>query len=43
VGIHDVEMEPVGARGDDPADGVGEVAEVGVEDARRDAGAWCHG
>ena len=38
VAVHDVEVDPVGAGLLDPPDGVGEVREVGVEDARRDAG-----
>ena len=36
VGVHDVEVDPVGAGRLDAADGVGEVGQVGVEDARRD-------
>ena len=36
VGVHDVEVDPVGPGRLDPPDGVGEVGQVGVEDARRD-------
>ena len=38
VAVHDVEMDAVGTGLLDAADRVGEVREVGVEDARRDTG-----
>ena len=36
VGVHDVEVDPVGAGRLDAPDGVGQVGQVGIEDARRD-------
>ena len=36
VGVHDVEVDPVAARPLDPADGVRQVGQVGIEDARGD-------
>ena len=36
VAVHDVEMDPIRARGLDPPHGVRQVRQVGVEDARGD-------
>src|SRR6188472_1846142 len=39
MAVHDVEVDPVGTGRVDAPDGVGEVAQVRVQDARRDPGA----
>ncbi len=36
MGIHHVEMDPVGARRHDPSDGIRKVAQVRIEDAAGD-------
>ena len=38
MGVHDIEVDPVGAGRLSPPDRVGQVGQVGVEDARRDPG-----